>query len=116
MSISLYLVPIIGDGKTPLTGFRPKYFGDGTISLSVPWTCKHYPAESLVLVGSNTSVIENTTLVSKLDVTVLVPLISPQDYSIETICQSVGINDLSTAANVKAEMIAIAKIVVPTGL
>lgn len=68
---SFYLVPRFGDGLTPRTAFRPKYFVDATgrsLIASGQFVNIPYGLEPVVLVVANTTDAEHAAISANLDV------------------------------------------------
>lgn len=62
-----YLVPVVGDGKTPLTAFSPKYFAAGE-PFARPFGAMSYGKENLMLARVDTSDVEDAQLRALSDV------------------------------------------------
>lgn len=65
-----FIVPKIGDGQTPNTAFRPKYFDGLTDANGQPvrWQGRDYGMEAVYLVAADVSAAQATTIGSNVDV------------------------------------------------
>lgn len=95
MALRLYIVPISGTG-TRVDPRVPKYFLDGTISASTPWTMADYGFEPWAFVAGDLSPTDQAAVVAMVDAFIIpavldIALTAPQVTNVQNKLEAINL-------------------------